>query len=102
MVKTAPATPDELKKKDWPVIPAAVPGNVELDLLASGKIKNPEIGNHIYALRKYEAYQWWYFKSFDTPRVAAGERVEIVFEGSGLFRHNLDQQLDLLEKQTIC
>ena len=83
--RSAPATPDELKTKGWPVIPAAVPGNVELDLLASGKVKNPETGNHIYALRQYEAYQWWYSRSFATPRRTAGERVEIVFEGLDCF-----------------
>jgi beta-mannosidase len=83
--KNAPANPDELKNMKWPMITASVPGNVELDLLASGKIKNPEIGNNIYDLRKYEAYQWWYFRTFETPAYAAGERVEIVFEGLDCF-----------------
>ena len=79
--KNAPTNPDELIGKYWPEIPAKVPGNVELDLLASGLIKNPEIGNNVYDLRKYEAYQWWYFKTFETPAYKPGERVEIVFEG---------------------
>jgi beta-mannosidase len=79
--KNAPATPDELINKQWPEIPAKVPGNVELDLLAAGIIKDPETGNNIYELRKYEAYQWWYFKTFENPAFASGERVEIVFEG---------------------
>ena len=79
--KYAPATPVELKAKNWPLISAIVPGNVELDLLAAGIIKNPEIGNHVYELRKYEAYQWWYFRTFETPRIGPGERVEIVFHG---------------------
>ncbi len=83
--RNAPANPDELKSRGWPAIPAAVPGNVELDLLASGKISDPETGNHIYALRQYEAYQWWYSRSFATPRRAAAERVEIVFEGLDCF-----------------
>ncbi len=78
-------TPDELKNKDWPVIPAKVPGNVELDLLAAGKIENPEIGSNIYDLRKYEAYQWWYSRKFETPQLGVGERVEIVFEGLDCF-----------------
>ena len=81
----APTTPDELKKKGWTEISAKVPGNVELDLLASGKIKNPEVGNNIYDLRKYEAYQWWYCKTFETPKVAVGERVELVLEGLDCF-----------------
>ena len=59
--KDVPSTPDELKSKHWPEVPAIVPGNVELDLLKAGLIANPEVGNNVYALRKYEAYQWWYY-----------------------------------------
>jgi len=81
----APATPDDLKSRNWPVISAVVPGNVELDLFAAGKIKNPEIGNNIYDLRKYEDYQWWYNRTFDTPQINPGERIEIVFEGLDCF-----------------
>lgn len=77
----APGNPDELKNKNWPEIPATVPGNVELDLLAAGIIKNPETGNNIYDLRKYEAYQWWYYKTFETPRFNPGERVDIAIDG---------------------
>ncbi|MCE5347902.1 MAG: glycoside hydrolase family 2 [Bacteroidales bacterium] len=83
--KNAPETPDELLKKNWPAIPAIVPGNVELDLLTSGIIKNPEIGNNIYDLRKYEAYRWWYYRTFEKPELSEGERVEIVFEGLDCF-----------------
>ena len=79
--KNSPETPDELMNSNWPVIPATVPGNVELDLLAAGIIDNPEFGNNIYALRKYEAYQWWYYKSFNTPDLNSGERVNLVLEG---------------------
>ena len=83
--KNAPTTPDELKMKDCQEIPATVPGNVELDLMASGKIKNPEVGNNVYDLRKYEAYQWWYYRTFETPKYADNERVEIVFDGLDCF-----------------
>jgi beta-mannosidase len=79
--KNAPKTPGELKGKKWPEIPAMVPGNVELDLLASGIIKNPEIGNNVYTLREYEAYQWWYSRTFEMPIQVDGERVDIVFDG---------------------
>ena len=81
----APTNPDELKNKNWPEIPATVPGNVELDLLAAGKIKNPETGNNINDLRKYEAYQWWYSRTFESPKLTKGERVEMVFEGLDCF-----------------
>jgi beta-mannosidase len=78
-------TPDQLKTLQWPVIPATVPGNAELDLLAAGIIENPETGSNIYDLRKYEAYQWWYFRTFETPVHDKGERVRIVFEGLDCF-----------------
>jgi beta-mannosidase len=81
----APIAPDELKNKDWPTIPAMVPGNVELDLLASGQIENPETGSNVYVLRKYEAYQWWYHRTFETPRHTNGERIQLVFEGLDCF-----------------
>jgi beta-mannosidase len=81
----APSGPDELTMSNWPDIPASVPGNVELDLLAAGIIDNPEVGNNIYDLRKYESFQWWYFREFDTPKTEPGEQVEIVFEGLDCF-----------------
>ncbi len=83
--KNSPNTPNELKDNNWTVIPATVPGNVELDLLATGEIENPEIGNNIFDLRKYEAYQWWYSRKFKTPQFADDERVEIVFDGLDCF-----------------
>ena len=66
---------------DWPTIEAVVPGNVELDLMRAGELPDITVGNNIYALRKYEAYQWWYRRSFATPAREAGQRVELVFEG---------------------
>ncbi len=77
----APLFPAGLRARKWPEIEAKVPGNVELDLWAAGHIKNPEVGNHIYDLRKYEAYQWWYFRSFQTPEFSQGDHVELVFDG---------------------
>ncbi|OGD22008.1 MAG: glycoside hydrolase family 2 [Candidatus Aminicenantes bacterium RBG_16_63_16] len=83
--KSGPQTPADLKARNWPQIPATVPGNVELDLLAAGVIENPELGNNINDLRKYEAYQWWYSRTFETPKRAPGERVGIAFEGLDCF-----------------
>ena len=77
----APSNPWELASQKWPSIPAMVPGNVEIDLMAAGVIKDPEKGNNIYSLRKFEGYQWWYTRTFNSPVHAKGERVEIVFEG---------------------
>ncbi len=81
----APSDPEELLKDNWPSLPASVPGNVEIDLQAAGIIKNPETGNNIYDLRKYEAYQWWYHRTFQTPHYEKGERVDVVFEGLDCF-----------------
>lgn len=83
--KDAPSSPEELKNAGWSMVPATVPGNVELDLLNAGLIENPEIGNNVYTLRKYEAYQWWYYRTFETPTYKDGERVEIVFDGLDCF-----------------
>jgi beta-mannosidase len=66
---------------DWPTIPAAVPGNVELDLVAAGRLEAPERGNRIYELRKLEDYQWWYRRDFPTPDLQPGEKAELVFDG---------------------
>lgn len=62
-------------------LPATVPGNVELDLLAAGMIKDPAIGNNIYDLRKYEFCQWMYSKTFPTPELSEGQRLILDFEG---------------------
>lgn len=83
--REGPSCPRVLKKLNWPEIKATVPGNVELDLEAAGIIENPETGNNIYDLRKYEGYQWWYSREFDTPKTKSGEQVEIVFEGLDCF-----------------
>ena len=80
-VPTAPQTPEELKKSRHESIKAQVPGNVELDLLTAGKIKDPMVGNHIYDLRIYETYQWWYHRTFKKPDILTGHRVELCFDG---------------------
>lgn len=76
-----PATPHELLKSNFQKIPAQVPGNVEIDLLEAGMIENPEIGNNVYKLRKYETYQWWYQLKFKQPQVPHGKKVKLCFEG---------------------
>jgi beta-mannosidase len=74
-------SPADLAQAGWPTIPASVPGNVELDLMAAGKLDDPSTGDRIYALRKLEAYQWWYRRSFRPPPLAPGQRCYLVFEG---------------------
>ena len=80
--ENAPQTPDDFKAAGWPTITATVPGNVELDMIAAGKLQADwEKGAGIYKLRELEPYQWWFHRTFATPEYKDGERVEIVFEG---------------------
>jgi len=78
---SAPKTPADLARSNWPTIKASVPGNVELDLISAGVLHDLSVGNRIYDLRKYETCDWWYSRTFPSPRFASGRRVELVFEG---------------------
>ena len=80
-----PKTPEDLARAGWRTVPATVPGNVELDLLAAGLIQEPSRGNHIYDLRPYETYEWWYRRAFTGPKLETGQRAELVFEGLDCF-----------------
>src|SRR5574344_1769809 len=48
-------------------VKATVPGNVEIDLEAAGKIDDPRLGSNVYKLRPFEGYQWLYEREFDAP-----------------------------------
>ncbi|HUU36263.1 MAG TPA: hypothetical protein VMW48_19495, partial [Vicinamibacterales bacterium] len=78
---SGPGSPEELANTNWPTIPATVPGNVELDLVAAGRLEDPSTGNRIYALRELEANEWWYRRSFNGPVIDAGQCAELVFGG---------------------
>ena len=49
------------------VIPATVPGNVEIDLMNAGILPDIFFGNNVKLLRPYEFYRWRYEKSFAAP-----------------------------------
>lgn len=76
-----PRTPADLPTANWQTVDAAVPGNVELDLMKAGKLPNLAVGNNIYLLRELEYDQWWYQRSFPAPKRTGSERIELVFEG---------------------
>ena len=59
--------PDQLAQADADVVPAHVPGNVELDLVRAGIIPDPFYADNIHHLRPYETYEWWYSREFDLP-----------------------------------
>jgi len=74
-------------------IPATVPGNVDIDLMAAGLEADPRIGNNNALTRQWEDCQWCYTKSFDvssemlrgaaTPEMPAGtgRRFQLWFGG---------------------
>ena len=76
-----PRSPQELGRAGWRTIPAAVPGNVELDLMAAGELGDITVGNRIYDLRQWEGHEWWYRRSFAAAAAAPGQRFELVFDG---------------------
>lgn len=80
-----PHSPQDLRAADMEFIPCTVPGNVELDLLAAGRIREPSFGNQVYSLREFETYQWWYKKIFIAPELSYGQSAELVFEGLDCF-----------------
>jgi beta-mannosidase len=74
-------SPGTAPPADWPTIPAVVPGNVELDMVAAGKLEPLETGNRVLQALTLENHQWWYKRTFQAGPVEPGEKAELVFEG---------------------
>ena len=74
--------PDDLVAADLRAIPATVPGNVELDLMAAGELEDPFYADNCLKLRPYEFHQWWYEHHFPSPSF---KNPELVFEGLDCF-----------------
>jgi len=67
-------------KSGW--LPATVPGDVHLDLLANKMIPDPFVRDNESKLQWIEQASWEYQLSFDvTPQLLARARVELVFDG---------------------
>lgn len=66
---------------DWPSIPATVPGNVELALMAAGLAEDPFYGENLHDYAPYEYYQWVYVRDVDVPAEFGGERLVLCFHG---------------------
>lgn len=58
-------SPEGMESVEFTTIPATVPGNVEIDLMAAGLEADPRIGNNNYLTRKWEDRQWCYSRTFD-------------------------------------
>ncbi len=81
----AVCSPEEMSAVKYKTIPATVPGNVEIDLMKAGLIKDPRIGSNVYDLRPYEAYQWCYSRHFFAPPMHEGETCLLHFGGIDCF-----------------
>ena len=63
-------------------LPATVPGDVHLDLLANKKIPDPFFGDNEAKLQWIENESWEYRLNFDvTPDLLARSNVDLVFDG---------------------
>ena len=58
-------TASELEASDKKIIPASVPGNFELDMLAAGLIDDPYYSDNIIGLQRLEHIHLWYYTSFE-------------------------------------
>ena len=63
------------------VIPAKVPGNVEIDMMNAGLLPDVFFGNNVKDLKPYEFYRWIYDRDFDAPALLPGEKAFLHFEG---------------------
>ena len=62
-------------------IPATVPGNVDIDLMAAGLEADPRVGNNNYLTRQWEDFQWCYSRTFESPVLQPGRRYRLHFGG---------------------
>ena len=69
-----------------PSIPAQVPGNVELDLSRAGLLPEDLFkGMNTEVAMKYESYDFWYRKEFETPEMTEEEEPFLCFDGVDCF-----------------
>ena len=83
--ETPVTSPEAMRSTSYQTISAKVPGNVELDLLAAGLIKDPMIGANIWDIRPYEGYQWCYVRKFPSPEHRQEQKVYLWFGGIDCF-----------------
>lgn len=75
-------TPEGVRVQEKQTIPATVPGNVELDMIAAGIYKRDlTVDNNVSDVLPYECYQWCYTRTFTAPELKAGQRLDIYFGG---------------------
>ncbi|MDB5057169.1 MAG: hypothetical protein JWO59_641, partial [Chloroflexi bacterium] len=83
--RTAIAFAEEFYDTEW--IPADVPGDVHLALIAAGRIPNPFYDRNELECAWIEDREWWYRLQFEAPvePLQSGERLQLVFHGLDTF-----------------
>ncbi len=66
-------------------LPAAVPGDVHLDLMRAGILPDLYVGENLMQAAWVEDKDWWYRTAFTAPATKDGERVLLVFHGLDTF-----------------
>lgn len=66
-------------KKAW--LPALVPGDIHLDLIANGLLPEPLEGFNVKKAKKFEDCIWHYRKTFEFKRPKTPFKARLVFEG---------------------
>ncbi|MES2684236.1 MAG: glycoside hydrolase family 2 protein [Pseudomonadota bacterium] len=66
-------------------IDTTVPGDTHLALQRAGRIGDPFLGRNEAAAAWIEGREWWWRTRFEAALPAAGERVELLFEGLDTF-----------------
>ncbi len=62
-------------------LPAQVPGEVHLDLVAAGLIEEPALGLNSLACHWVEEAKWSYLRTFDSAPLEPGQRAWLVLDG---------------------
>ena len=69
--------------EDW--IPVSAPGDTYVALMAAGRLADPFKGRGEAEAAWVRDREWWWTTTFDGAAPAAGERVELVFDGLDTF-----------------
>ena len=78
-----PLSDDFASDSDWAA--ASVPGSVHQDLLAAGRIPDPNIGLNELDVQWVGETDWFYRTEFDAPELESGERADLCFDGLDTF-----------------
>ena len=60
-------TPDEILSSGIKPIPAAIPGNVEVDMQNAGIVPELFFGTNILKLEDYELLDYWFYCEISAP-----------------------------------